>query len=1065
MSLHPLHLTPDPATRDSQAAAFWLPVSDRGAWIDGLRRLGPGARAFVLPRAADDLRPGGAVLVPAAACAAGALPWQACTKAWGRLLMPAGHRLEPALTPAEAQRFFSCELSFFHPSLGVVGFAAADAMGLGDLLVPPPRLVGDPTLAREGAAPLPQLGRMALRVPPKVEELLAQGGEGIGEKPPTALNPLRDPGTSFREKAKEALLQMRDGLRGKNPKFRRAFLWTLVGVVGALLLTWLVWWIATSMAAPSHPMPMPKAAAPPPVPPPSAPSHAPPAHPPAARGPSLTQMAATLAGWLAVILGCVVSVMLGLMFGSTLVAFVRRFFRAWKIILMAAVIVGVIAVLVVLSESKAFPPGAILPIVMIIGFLIKAFGGSSAPAPPPAPAQAAAPAGPPPLADIQDAREREIERLLALLEKNPEEGLRYALPLGGEFVGRGAAAPSTRLGLRDLALTLGGGGGGPVDSWRPRVDQQWRLQQKYREQANRAIAEGNCERAAYIHAKLLGDWRGAASALEQGKLWQKAAQLYDEKLHDTYNAARCLEKAGQLEEAAARYAKVLQHEKAGDLWDKLGRHGQAREAWRAAAARARTTPEKARILFEKLGEHEAALALLEAAWPGSSEAAACLDLHWKYLRRLEWRDARLALAGRLRREKSARLPAPERMLAMLEAWRMAEGEADVAAALEDASWTVAGEALAEDPTRLCAREILGRVPGLAREDKVLAEDARRFLARGTQAPDPAPRAKEGMIWSQKGNAARFTEPALWDDAAMVGGQWHALGRQRGAGTRLVSVKAKTGEGRGQEKSFSMFPYVTQANAVGVICGLEWGPRRHQTVLSLETFKSFAQPWAAAVVDGRFLRPACLANAHAVALQPDHTLFAVVPAASGAVEAQVWKRGKLVATHAMALGEWPLDRVYPACARDGAFYVAVGPLLARCRLKEGFDFEADVVDFGEPIVGLAVAPAPFPHRVLVAAGARAVLVDPEKGFAMHDLYRDPRGNALLGAVFTQDGHAVPVGTQGAAIHRAGETIEPAGRVSGVHFPPDTEFAALVPLEESASFAYLTRDGNFGAIRPA
>ena len=65
---------------------------------------------------------------------------------------------------------------------------------------------------------------------------------------------------------------------------------------------------------------------------------------------------------------------------------------------------------------------------------------------------------------IRAARHREIERLMHMLQNNPEEGLRYALPVGGDL-SRGIAIPGTQLMARVVDFFNRGGLGGPADVW------------------------------------------------------------------------------------------------------------------------------------------------------------------------------------------------------------------------------------------------------------------------------------------------------------------------------------------------------------------------------------------------------------------------------------------------------------------------------------------------------------------------------------------------------------------------------------------------------------------------
>lgn len=183
-----------------------------------------------------------------------------------------------------------------------------------------------------------------------------------------------------------------------------------------------------------------------------------------------------------------------------------------------------------------------------------------------------------PTAD-QERRAREIRRLLDLLHRDPERGLRHALPLGGPE-GRGLAPPSNLLGERSIDFSLGAlAGGGAVDTWHLDPNTQGQLRQRYRELANAEIVRGNHRRAAYILAHLLDDLHAAAQCLRDGGQFREAATLYGERLGQHEQAAACLVAGGWLGEAALVFERLGQWEKVGDLRLLQGQSDGAAEAY------------------------------------------------------------------------------------------------------------------------------------------------------------------------------------------------------------------------------------------------------------------------------------------------------------------------------------------------------------------------------------------------------------------------------------------------------------------------------------------------------
>ena len=238
---------------------------------------------------------------------------------------------------------------------------------------------------------------------------------------------------------------------------------------------------------------------------------------------------------------------------------------------------------------------------------------------------------------LDDLRNREILRLLHLLEAEPDEGLRFALPFDAE-PHRGLASPSARLGEREVNFDLRHlGGGKPADFWRLREEHRRRLTTRYRELANREVQLGRHRRAAYIYAKLLGDYAAAANTLAQGHHYREAAAVYRDKLKRPLDAARCLENGGLVNEAIAAYGELAEFEKVGDLYVAIDQPDNARAAYLQAVEQQRSRGDHlhaARLLEEKLAAPDDALIELAAGWPTSPQAGQCLEEQFHLFARL-----------------------------------------------------------------------------------------------------------------------------------------------------------------------------------------------------------------------------------------------------------------------------------------------------------------------------------------------------------------------------------------------------------------------------------------------
>ena len=356
-----------------------------------------------------------------------------------------------------------------------------------------------------------------------------------------------------------------------------------------------------------------------------------------------------------------------------------------------------------------------------------------------------------------DKRGREIDRLMKLLEKDPDQGLRYALPLAGT-PSRGVAPPSWKLGLRSMMFQHGHGSGA-VDHWDIGDDSRLKLEQKYREAAKRETLLGRHDRAAYIYGNLLGDWSAAAKSLIDAKRHRDAVSIYLHKLNAPAAAARCMEEAGMLVQAAALYAECREFEKAGDLHGKLGNEAASREMWQAAVEAERNPLPKARILREKLKDRPAALDLLYQTWRNGiqiTEAVkACFAMHRE--------DQDLPAAKELLKEFQTRDPGsitlPQK-LKLLHEESIQWSDEDFTRIFEGYAYRRMAEELATRPKS--SADLLNFLPKLDPGDRLLMRDARRF---GLSASPP----KTPVTSAPKGNLSPEQVIVLSQDI-----DWHSL---------------------------------------------------------------------------------------------------------------------------------------------------------------------------------------------------------------------------------------------------------------------------------------------------
>lgn len=579
------------------------------------------------------------------------------------------------------------------------------------------------------------------------------------------------------------------------------------------------------------------------------------------------------------------------------------------------------------------------------------------------------------LEKLQRQRESEIQRLLKMLESNPEDGLRHALPMtGGGDAARGQAPPGGRLGVRN-PVWGSRGGSGPADVWNLSDDTRWTLQQKYRTLANRELAEGRFERAAYIFAELLGDWHGAAGALVRGRKFQEAARIYITRLNNKPQAAKCLEEGGLLADAVLLYAELGQHEKCGDLFRLLGREHEAVAAYKEAVKGGHNRLEDARILFDKLRQPQLALAVLASGYPDSVHARACLEKQFEYLGKMGATGDALALAAGLAEPKRQIFQGTV-MAEMLHAIHRGERDHEVQAQLATVALGVIGTALSKSADD--EAKFLQLLPDFAPSDRLLKRDAGRFLdnrQRGRRkVKSPATQPSQGMTCH--GTIRLPQDGTEWQRLVTRGKSWLATGlhpRTRqdvwvlGSEQRIIG---KLTSASGWRSSLPLKPLLLPGQEV-----LAWLPFAREG--------EHARYGQARSADFSFVPDSREQLISSLGWMPPHVL-AVHPVAD-----EVWVlhvnasgttdlsfstyRGSQIRTHALGWGAPEADVPLQLAAHDEDVFVAVGSHFLH--VKHGhISHELELPD---TITHLAVSRPTQPAVVLMISGMEAVLYAPGK----------------------------------------------------------------------------------------
>jgi tetratricopeptide (TPR) repeat protein len=373
-------------------------------------------------------------------------------------------------------------------------------------------------------------------------------------------------------------------------------------------------------------------------------------------------------------------------------------------------------------------------------------------------------------AGLQERRNRAVEDLVELLKKNPDRGLKYALPISGAG-GRGVARPGDQLTRRDVSFSLSGlfRESGPVDEWHLNYDLQRRLNEEYRRIARREADLGRYRRAAYVYAHLLGDDSAAAEVLKEGRHFQEAAVLYERRLKNLREAASCYEQAGSIEKAVDLYRGLKDYVAAGDLLERVGRTGEAKSEYEAAVRHASVEASNdlraAELLETKLHDKERAAELLESTWPHRPQAVACAQKLFELSGRMG-DDARAkSLLDRIDAATTF-VPTPARAQLMLEAFET-HPSASIRSDASRRAWNLLGDELSQPGAP--KQSLLELLPRLAPNDKLLRRDAQFF----PKARISAPRRKPGKLvreWKLP-----FTLSTTWSCIAAMESGCFALG--------------------------------------------------------------------------------------------------------------------------------------------------------------------------------------------------------------------------------------------------------------------------------------------------
>jgi hypothetical protein len=231
--------------------------------------------------------------------------------------------------------------------------------------------------------------------------------------------------------------------------------------------------------------------------------------------------------------------------------------------------------------------------------------------------------------NLEERNKKQVDKLLDLLKNNPEEALKYAIPLDDTGTTRGGNKTQFELSKRWYDLSLFGNlsssfGNGSVDLG----DHFHELKNQYNLSAQELIKQNEHHKAAFIYMKLLKNNLMAAQTLENGNYFWEAATIYLKSAGNKKKAAECYEKGKMTHEAIELYKELSENEKVGDLYLTIQKRKEANIYFEKVIDHYKLKNQyvKASLIYKnKMNNELGGQALLLAGWRGNADAINCLN--------------------------------------------------------------------------------------------------------------------------------------------------------------------------------------------------------------------------------------------------------------------------------------------------------------------------------------------------------------------------------------------------------------------------------------------------------
>lgn len=242
--------------------------------------------------------------------------------------------------------------------------------------------------------------------------------------------------------------------------------------------------------------------------------------------------------------------------------------------------------------------------------------------------------------NLKRRNEAEIDKLMELFKSNPEEALKYAIPLDENGSSRGGESVEFNMSRRwsDFSLNNYSVGSGSSSGSVNLSEHYLQLQKQYNETAEELIRKKEYQKAAFVYMKLLKNSGKAASTMEDGKLYQEAATIYLKHANNKQKAAECYEKGKMINDAIDLFKELKQDEKVGDLYVSINKRKEANIHYEVVANDYRGKDQylKASLVYrEKMLNAPAGQEMLREGWRKQKDAFNCLNNYFSHIEDLK----------------------------------------------------------------------------------------------------------------------------------------------------------------------------------------------------------------------------------------------------------------------------------------------------------------------------------------------------------------------------------------------------------------------------------------------